>query len=241
MTPQRWSRIKEVFGAALEKPAPERPAFLDSACGGDAELRAEVERLLAESDATSLHSPASGFLDSAAGLAPGEMVAHYRIESRLGEGGMGVVYRASDTRLGRSVALKFVKAQFSRHWEREARAVAALNHPHIATLYEVGDYEGAPYLAMELVDGRPLKDPLPVKQAIEYGIQIADALAAAHAAGIVHRDLKPANILVTEKGSVKVLDFGLARRVELGKGHETTLTAEGEILGTPAYMSPEQA
>ena len=128
----------------------------------------------------------------AAELAPGDSVAHYRIEARLGEGGMGVVYKASDTRLGRSVALKFIKAHFSRHWEREARAVAALNHPHIATLYEVGEHEGVPYLVMELVGGRPLKGPLPVKQAIEYGIQMADALAAAHAAGIVHRDLKQA-------------------------------------------------
>ena len=111
-----------------------------------------------------------------------------------------MVYKAKDTRLGRSVALKFIKVQFSRHWEREARAAAALNHPHIATLHEVGDHEGSPYLVMELVDGRPLKGPLPVKQAIEYGIQIADALAAAHAAGIVHRDLKPGNILVTGEG-----------------------------------------
>jgi Tol biopolymer transport system component len=237
MTPQRWSRMKEVFGAALEKPGQERPAFLDSACAGDAELRAEVERLLAESDAASLHSPASGFLN-AAELAPGDTVAHYRIQARLGEGGMGVVYKAIDTRLGRSVALKFVKAQFSHRWEREARAVAALNHPHIATLYEVGDHEGSPYLAMELVDGRPLKGPLPLKQAIEYGIQMADALAAAHAAGIVHRDLKPANILVTEKGSVKVLDFGLAKLAEPEGAPASTQTAG--LAGTPGYLAPEQ-
>ena len=238
MTPQRWSRIKEVFGAALEKPEPERPAFLDSACGGDAELRAEVERLLAKSDAAGMPSPASGFLNAARELAPGDAVAHYRIEARLGEGGMGVVYKASDTRLGRSVALKFIKAQFSRLWEREARAVAALNHPHIATLYEVGNHEGSPYLAMELVDGRPLKGPLPVKQVIEYGIQIADALAAAHAAGIVHRDLKPGNILVTKKGSVKVLDFGLAKLAEREGALASTQTAG--VAGTPGYMAPEQ-
>ncbi len=238
MTPQRWARITEIFGAAFERPEEERSAFLDSACEGEAELRAEVERLLAEGDTASLHSPSSGFLNDAAEPAPGDSVAHYRIEARLGEGGMGVVYKAKDTRLGRSVALKFIKAQSSRHWEREARAVAALNHPHIATLYEVGEHEGAPYLAMELVDGRPLKGPLPVKQAIEYGIQAADALAAAHAAGIVHRDLKPGNILVTEKGSVKVLDFGLAKLAEPEGAPASTQTAS--LAGTPGYMAPEQ-
>jgi len=240
MTPRRWGRIKEVFGAALEKPERERPAFLDSACGGDADLRAEVERLLADSDA-SLQSPASGFLDAHLNanreLTPGDTVAHYRIEARLGEGGMGVVYKAKDTRLGRSIALKFIKAQYSRQWEREARAVAALNHPHIATLYEAGEHEGWPYLAMEFVDGRPLKGPIPVKQAIEYGIQMADALAAAHAAGIVHRDLKPANILVTGKGSVKVLDFGLAKREQAGAPVSTQTAG---LAGTPGYMAPEQ-
>jgi tetratricopeptide (TPR) repeat protein len=238
MTPQRWSRIKEVFGTALEKPASERPGFLESACGGDADLRAEVERLLAANEAPSWQSPAAKLFAVAAELAPGDAVAQYRIEAKLGEGGMGVVYRAKDTRLGRSIALKFVKAQFSRHWEREARAVAALNHPHIATLYEVGEHEGSPYLAMELVDGRPIKGPLPVKQAIEYGIQIADALAAAHAAGVVHRDLKPGNILVTEKGSVKVLDFGLAKLAEQEGAPASTQTAG--LAGTPGYMAPEQ-
>ena len=238
MTPARWSQIKELFSAALELSESERPRFLESACGGDADLRAEVERLLAGNEEPSWQSPAAKLFTGAAELTPGDTVAHYRIEARLGEGGMGVVYQAKDTRLGRSVALKFVKAQFSRHWEREARAVAALNHPHIATLYEVGDHEGSPYLAMELVDGRLLKGPLPVKQAIEYGIQIADALAAAHAAGIVHRDLKPANILVTEKGSVKVLDFGLAKLAEQEGAPVSTQTAG--LAGTPGYMAPEQ-
>ena len=238
MTPARWSQIKELFSAALETPESERPRFLESACGGDADLRAEVERLLAGNEEPSWQSPAAKLFTVAPDLAPGDTVAHYRIEARLGEGGMGVVYKAKDTRLGRSVALKFIKAQFSRHWEREARAVAALNHPHIATLYEVGEHEGSPYLAMELVDGRPLKGPLPVKQAIEYGIQMADALAAAHAAGIVHRDLKPGNILVTEKGSVKVLDFGLAKLAEREGAPASTQTAG--LAGTPGYLAPEQ-
>ena len=154
MTPQRWARIKEIFGAAFEQPEGERAAFLDSACNGDLELRAEVERLLAESDSASLHSPASEILNASAELAPGDTVAHYRIEARLGEGGMGVVYRARDTRLGRSVALKFVKAQFSRRSEREARAVAALNHPNICTLHDVGPN----YLVMELIEGPTLAE-----------------------------------------------------------------------------------
>jgi eukaryotic-like serine/threonine-protein kinase len=238
MTPQHWSRIKGIFSEALEKPKPERPAFLDSACGGDAALRAEVERLLAESDAASLPSPARGFLDTARDPAPGDTMAHYCIQARLGEGGMGVVYKAKDTRLGRSIALKFIKAQFGRQWEREARAVAALNHPHIATLYEAGDLEGRPYLAMEFVDGRPLEGPLPVEQAIGYGIQVAEALAAAHAAGVVHRDLKPANILVTENGDVKVLDFGLAKLAEQEAGAVSTQTVG--LAGTPGYLAPEQ-
>jgi serine/threonine protein kinase/Tol biopolymer transport system component len=238
VTPERWSQIKEVFRLALETPESERSRFLESACGGDAELRAEVERMLAGNEEASWQSPAAKLLAVAAELAPGDTVAHYHIESRLGEGGMGVVYKASDTRLGRSVALKFIKVQFSRHWEREARAVAALNHPHIATLYEVGEHEGVPYLVMELVDGRALKGPLPVKQAIQYGVQTADALAAAHAAGIVHRDLKPGNILVTEKRSVKVLDFGLAKLADSEGAPASTQTAG--LAGTPGYMAPEQ-
>jgi serine/threonine protein kinase len=244
MTPQRWARIKEIFGAAFEQPEGKRAAFLDTACSGDAELRAEVERLLADGDGDSLHSPASGILNAASELAPGDTVAHYRIEARLGEGGMGVVYKAKDTRLGRNVALKFIKANFSRHWEREARAVAALNHPHIATLYEVGQHEGVPYLAMELVQGSPLKRHLPVAEAVACGIQIADALAAAHAAGIVHRDLKPGNILVTKAG-VKLLDFGVAQMrprpgADSGASSIQTLTASGVVVGTPQYMAPEQ-
>ena len=153
---------------------------------------------------------------------------------------MGVVYKASDIRLGRNVALKFVKAHFSQRWEREARLVAALNHPHIATLYDVGEHEGSPYLAMEFVEGRPIKGPRSPKTVVEYGIQIADALAAAHAANIVHRDLKPANILVTDKGWIKVLDFGLARLTEIPVSGTVDVTQTALIAGTPGYMAPEQ-
>lgn len=171
----------------------------------------------------------------------GQSISHYQILEKLGEGGMGVVYKATDTRLGRNVALKFVKeAQVSQRWEREARLVAALNHPHIATLYDVGEHEGSPYLAMEFVKGAPLKGPRPAKAVIDYGIQVADALAAAHAANVVHRDLKPANILVTETGSVKVLDFGLARQMETPGGGSAGATQSMAISGTPGYMAPEQ-
>jgi eukaryotic-like serine/threonine-protein kinase len=183
VTPARRAQIEEPFRVAREIPESERPRFLESVCGGDAHLRAEVERLLETNEEPGWQGPAGKFSPVAAEFASGDTIGHYNIEAKLGEGGMGVVYKAKDTRLGRSIALKFIKAQFGRRWEREARAVAALNHPHIATLYDVGEHQHSPYLVMELVDGRPLKGPLWVKQVIEYGIQIADALATAHAAG----------------------------------------------------------
>ena len=177
----------------------------------------------------------------------GRTISHYQIVEKLGEGGMGVVWKARDTRLKRAVVLKFIKHQFSERFEREARAIAALNHPHICTLYDVGQHEGEPYLVMEHVEGKPLKGPLPLNRVLQAAGQIADALAAAHARGIVHRDLKPSNVLVDAKGNAKVLDFGLAKLVEgtLEEGAETrtlkAATEEGAIVGTVAYMSPEQA
>jgi len=241
MTPQRWGRIKDVFGEAFERPEAERASFLDSACEGDAELRAEVERLLNDGE-ESLLSPASAFLTPE--LAPGDTVAHYRIQEKLGEGGMGVVYKASDSRLGRSVALKFVKTEFNSRSQREARAVASLNHPNICTLHDVGPN----YLVMELVEGPTLaeriaKGPIPIPEALEIARQIAEALEAAHEKGIVHRDLKPANIKLTADGKVKVLDFGLAKALLPVAEDSPTMTVSGTgmILGTAAYMSPEQA
>jgi serine/threonine-protein kinase len=167
----------------------------------------------------------------------GETIASYHITAKLGEGGMGEVYRATDLRLGREVAIKVAKEQFSERFEREARAVAALNHPHICHLYDVGPN----YLVMELVEGTPLKGPLPLEKAVEYAGQILDALDAAHKKGITHRDLKPANILVTKQG-IKLLDFGLAKQTAPLQETDVTraLTGKGQILGTLQYMSPEQ-
>ena len=166
-------------------------------------------------------------------LAPGTRLGPYEIVTQLGAGGMGEVYRARDCRLDRTVAIKVGSEQFIRRFEQEARAIAALSHPHICALYDIGP----DYLVMEYIDGSPLKGPLPVEQAVPLAVQIASALAEAHRKGIVHRDLKPANILVTSSG-VKLLDFGLAKR---DTDADITRTAVGEVVGTAAYMSPEQA
>src|SRR5262245_6226939 len=172
---------------------------------------------------------------------PRSHLGPYEILVQVGAGGMGQVWKARDTRLDRHVAIKTSSEQFSERFEREARAVAALNHPHICQLYDVG----ANYLVMEYIEGQPLRSPLPVDQALKYGAQICDALDAAHRKSIVHRDLKPANIHVTKTG-VKLLDFGLARigpAVTADAADDNTdggLTGKGEILGTLHYMSPEQ-
>ena len=182
-------------------------------------------------------------------------VSHYRIDAEIGRGGMGVVYSAHDTRLGRSVAIKMLPADATadvdrhRRFIQEARAASALNHPHIVTIHEIDEDNGTTFIAMELVDGTRLdtliaRGPMPVAQALEYAAQVASALAAAHENGIVHRDIKPANILITRDGRAKVLDFGLAKLVERGQAKETMTgldTQPGLIMGTAAYMSPEQA
>src|SRR5215468_3745958 len=172
-------------------------------------------------------------------LTIGTQLGSYEITALIGKGGMGAVYRATDTRLNRTVAIKVCDAQFSERFAQEASVIASLNHPHICHLYDVGPN----YLVMEFVEGTPLRGPLPLKQAVEYACQILEALDTAHRKGITHRDLKPANILVTKQG-VKLLDFGLAKRGGPLQETDATLTAaltgKGEILGTLQYMSPEQ-
>lgn len=242
--PERWRSLEELYQAALDRAPDQRAAFLKEACPDD-EVRREVESLLRferKDDTFMQHSPWA----QSSGLEPGMRLGPYEIEARLGAGGMGEVWKARDTRLGPSVALKVSKTEFSERFEREAQAVAALNHPNIATLYDVGPN----YFVMEYVDGKPLQHVIPrkglgVAESLNYAVQIADALAAAHAAGIVHRDLKPGNVMITSSGQVKVVDFGLAR-MEAPKQPDPedsvfTRTAEGVIAGTVSYMSPEQA
>ncbi len=228
MRPDRWRQVESLYHSALEREAPARDAFLREACREDEELRSEVRSLLDQTE--------SGVLNRPLQLGP------YQIVGVIGAGGMGTVYQARDTRLNRVVAIKVSEARFNARFEREARAVAALNHPHICTLYDVGPN----YLVMEYVEGQPLHGPMPVSEALRLAIQMADALEAAHRKGIVHRDLKPGNVLVTKSG-VKVLDFGLAKMEEPPPGEEESTrtvnprTEEGTIVGTTAYMSPEQA
>jgi len=250
-----WSRVRALFQDALEWPAAERAAFLDRACEGDDALRAEVGSLI---DA---HEQAGDALDTppdplgpspGAGLPPGTVaeVGHYRLIDVLGEGGMGVVYLAEDTRLGRTVALKALPGQFAvdatrrERLRREARAAAALSHPGIAVVYALEEIDEHLYLAVEYVPGHTLRSelepgPLPPARAVETGIALARILAAAHARGIIHRDLKPENVMRTPSGELKILDFGLARSLEDASAGGR-LTADGGVFGTPAYMAPEQ-
>ena len=227
ISPERWQKIEQLYHTTLEREPGGRSAFLDQACQGDVELRREVEALLAQGDAAGDSTVTM--------LTPGAQLGPYQIEAPIGAGGMGSVYRAVDTRLGRKVAIKICAQQFSGRFEREARAISSLNHPHVCTLYDVGPN----YLVMELVEGETLaarlkKGRLPMAAVLRYAAEIADALAAAHALGIIHRDLKPQNIMITKSG-VKVLDFGLAKSPT-----DQTLTATRVVTGTPAYMAPEQ-
>jgi serine/threonine-protein kinase len=267
MTPERWQEIERLCNAALEREASQRGAFLAQACEGDDELRREVESLLAQ------EKPAERFLESVGAEVSrrvwanmrggdgersmiGRQLGSYQVVSLLGVGGMGEVYQARDTKLGRDVAVKVLPpglihdADRLARFQREARMLAALNHPNIATIHGLEQSDGVHYLVMELVPGQTLaerisKGALPVEEALKVAGQVAEALEAAHEKGVIHRDLKPANVKVTPEGRVKVLDFGLAKAfasdTEVDLSQAPTLSEEGRILGTPAYMSPEQA
>jgi serine/threonine protein kinase len=264
MTPGHWQRVKELFHAALERQPDRRSAFLQDACAGDEVLRREVESLIAAhekagsfADAPAYELAADFLQDDQPGLSGEQAIGHYQILGKLGAGGMGEVYRAKDTKLGRDVAIKVLPAAFvrdesrQRRFQQEARALAALNHPHIAAIYGLEDTGHTCALVLELVEGPTLADrlesgPIALKDALSIARQLADALEAAHEKGIVHRDLKPANIKITSTGVVKVLDFGLAKALEGETANQTlsralTRTGTGIVLGTPAYMSPEQA
>ena len=268
MTPERWRQVEEIVHGALSRAESERLAFVVRTCAGDEALRREVESLLAQ------QASAGGFLEGPAVAAAAQMVSEtgaslltgrrlgaYQVHARIGAGGMGEVYRARDTKLGRDVAIKILPRLFTSNpdrlarFEREARVLASLNHPHIGAIYGLEDADGVPALVLGLVNGETLADriargPIPLKEALPISRQMADALEAAHEKGIVHRDLKPANIKITPEGVVKVLDFGLAKAasadaapVDLTQSPTMTIgaTREGVIIGTAGYMSPEQA
>jgi serine/threonine protein kinase/Flp pilus assembly protein TadD len=251
VTTQQWQLVKELFEAALERDDEDAAAFLAQACPEDVEVRAEVESLL------TAHARDSGFMNQPAGnllidrnpvLLTGQHLANYEVISTLGKGGMGQVYLALDTRLGRKVALKllpFSNTSDPNHVQRleqEARTASALNHPNIVTIHEIGEADSIHFMATEYVDGetlrqRMLNTELSVREIAGIAVQIASALRAAHQAGIVHRDIKPENIMLRSDGVVKVLDFGLAKLTASGNSE----IESGLIMGTTAYMSPEQA
>jgi serine/threonine protein kinase/tetratricopeptide (TPR) repeat protein len=275
MTPERWQQVEKLFQSAIERPTEERRAFLDEACGGDVHLRSEVESLIAS------HRQAGDFIESPpvdlpptielSSMAPvkgrnepvnSQEIGPYKVISHIGRGGMGDVYLAHDTRLGRRVALKLLRSELTRNEDRlrrfqqEARAASALNHPNIFTVFEVGCSDGIHFIATEFVAGETLRQRLTGRRfsttdALDIALQVAGALAAAHGAGIVHRDIKPENIMLRPDGYVKVLDFGIAKFSENNE-HEVRddfeaitqdliNTEPGVLIGSPNYMSPEQA
>jgi eukaryotic-like serine/threonine-protein kinase len=262
--PDRWRQLSELYHAALTRDGPDRPAFIAEACVGDDALRHEIESLLEYDDAADTRSSFNGLqgaaktVDEPHGSFAGRQFGSYQLVELLGAGGMGEVYSAHDPRLRRDVAIKVVRAALAadperfQRLQREARVAAAMNHPNILAVHDIGTHEGIPYIVMERVLGETLAEQLarerpPLSRALDIGMQIADALAAAHARGILHRDLKPANVMLTTEGRVKVLDFGLAKMLatetaptEAPTTRTSLMTRPGQIFGTPAYMAPEQ-
>ncbi len=270
MNPERWQKVESIFHKALDADSGHRASVLEDSCAGDESLRREVESLLTQHenagefierpafasprDAPLLPGPRSGDSDSV-GIPAGTAIGHYRIVGKIGSGGMGVVYEAEDLKLRRHVALKFLPEEVAEHpqalqrFRLEARAASALNHPNICTIHEVDEVDGRVFIAMELLEGQTLKQrmagkPLPLETVIDFGVQIAGAINAAHSKGIVHRDIKPANIFVLKQHRIKVLDFGLAklthRHTDSGETGIDDGTEPGMMMGTVGYMSPEQ-
>ena len=261
---ERWATVKRLHQAALECAASQRAAFLDEACGGDDALRREVESLLAYEPVASSFMEAPAVDIAAKSLhgrldAPlvGQTLSHYHVESLLGAGGMGEVYLARDPRLERAVALKILPPDLAldadrmERFSREAKAASALNHPNVATIYDIGQSDALHFIAMEYVEGHTLAEqiaggPLAVAKILDIAVQAADALDDAHAKGIIHRDIKPANLMVTPRGQVKVLDFGIAKTarseafVATQEVRTRAETAVGVVIGSAPYMSPEQ-
>ena len=262
MTPERLQRIEQIYHAARERPPAQRADFLREACEMDISLQTEVESLLAQAEraehfieSPALELTATSLVTEKPPSMAGEQLGAYEILAPLGSGGMGEVYLARDTRLDRMAAVKVLPAGLSRDRNRmrrfkvEAKAASALNHPNVATIYEIGESNHGPFIAMEYVEGQTLATkingtPLTTDLIVEIGVQVTDALAEAELKGIVHRDIKPANIMLTSRGQVKVLDFGVAKlspgiiRTDSAK---STVTGPGLLMGTVDYMSPEQA
>src|SRR5450631_669189 len=266
MKPERWNKIESIFHKALEADEGHRGAVLEESCAGDEDLRREVESLIAQ------HENAGDFIetpafDAEANLMPkrpgplalqsrsnlaGSLFGQYRIAEEIGVGGMGVVYKAEDIKLGRPVALKFLPQHSAadhlalERFRREARAASALNHPNICTIYDIVEEPGRVFIAMEYLEGQTLAGyisgrALAADRITKFGMAIAEALAAKHSRGVIHRDIKPGNIFVTTSGLVKVLDFGVAKLLRIGDGPAaTSLTKTEGVTGTLPYMSPEQ-
>ncbi|MEQ1605804.1 MAG: protein kinase [Pyrinomonadaceae bacterium] len=255
---ERWEKIKVVFEASLSRTGGERRAFLESACGDDREMYAEVESLLASFDADYLEGAAVDEVADAfvsrnvIDLKPGAVFGQYRIVSELGKGGQGSVYKAHDEKLDRIVAIKTLPPELTiddtarKRFTREARLASSLDHPNICTIHDLVESSGSHAIVMQFVDGKNVRDllngkPLELTSALRVCIQVCDALAAAHSQGIIHRDIKAHNVIVTENGTAKVLDFGLAKIIRDGEADRTELTALGSPYGTPTYAAPEQS
>jgi TolB-like protein/predicted Ser/Thr protein kinase len=265
VTPERLRQLKELFQSAIERPPNERPSFLDEACASDPTLRRHVESLISSHEGTGSFIEPSPFLKTELSignqpsLTAGQRLGAFEVIRHIGHGGMGDVYLAQDTRLGRKAALKLLRAEFTtdenrlRRFQQEARAASALNHPNILTIYEIGEIDSLNFIATEYVEGETLgqhtvRQTMELGQALDVVIQVVSALAAAHKLGIVHRDIKPDNVMLRPDGIVKVLDFGLAKLTEqpnAGSGLTSKFiaieTLPGIIMGTINYMSPEQA